>query len=118
MVAMAPSFTFVNVSNAPGLGPKEARQMRGHITKVNFAKRRQRLSKEKHNGKPDESLQGMILVKADAQGLRLEQQVMGSVFTLDPGRDRLLSHVVDPMSSPIDYCMHVFQFIHPRSNKP
>ncbi|SPJ74253.1 uncharacterized protein FTOL_03983 [Fusarium torulosum] len=25
---MAPSFTFVNVSNAPGLGPKEARQMR------------------------------------------------------------------------------------------
>lgn len=113
MVAMTPSFTFVNVSNAPGLGPKEARQMRGHITKVNFAKRRQRLSKEKNNGEPAKSLQGFALSKADAQDLWLEQQVMGSVFTLDPACDRLLSHVPDPISSPIDYCMH---FLPPSSS--
>ena len=42
---MPSSFTFVNVSNAPGLGPQEAKQMRGHVTKANFAKRRQRLAK-------------------------------------------------------------------------
>ncbi|KAJ4127952.1 hypothetical protein NW768_008235 [Fusarium equiseti] len=42
---MPSSFTFVNVCNAPGLGPQEAKQMRGHVTKTNFAKRRQRLAK-------------------------------------------------------------------------
>lgn len=115
---MAPSFTFVNVSNAPGLGPKQAKQMRGHITKVNFAKRRQRLSKEKDDEKPARSAQGLDLSKVDAQGLWLEQQVIGNVFTLDPACDRLLSHEVDPMSSPIDYCMHPLHFIHPRSNNP
>jgi hypothetical protein len=103
---MAPSLTFVNVSNAPGLGPKEARQMRAHITKTNFAKRRQRLTKEKDNGKPARAVQGSVLSKSDTQDLWLEQQVMGSVFTLDPRCDRLLSHVIDPISSPIDYCMH------------
>jgi hypothetical protein len=114
---MAPSFTFVNVSNAPGLGPKEARQMRGHITKTNFAKRRQRLSKEKDNGKPARSVQGLALPKLDPQDLWLEQQVMRSVFTLHPGCDRLLSHVIDPISSPIDYCMYHLYFLRPPSNK-
>ncbi|KAH6963114.1 hypothetical protein DER45DRAFT_552475 [Fusarium avenaceum] len=106
---MAPPFTFVNVSNAPGLGPKEAKQMRGHITKVNFAKRRQRLSKEKDSKKPVRSAQGLDLSKVDAQGLWLEQQMMGSAFTFDPACDRLLSHEIDPMSSPVDYLVCEFR---------
>ncbi|KAH8692345.1 hypothetical protein BGW36DRAFT_304164 [Talaromyces proteolyticus] len=38
-----PSFIFLNTTNTPNLSPQAAKQMRGHITKSNFAKRRQRL---------------------------------------------------------------------------
>lgn len=40
-----PSFVFLNTTNAPGLSPQAARQMRCHITKSNFAKRRQRMER-------------------------------------------------------------------------
>jgi hypothetical protein len=38
--------TFVNVSNAPSLGPSEIRLMRAHVTKINFARRRRRIDDE------------------------------------------------------------------------
>ncbi|KAH9904171.1 hypothetical protein F4778DRAFT_85122 [Xylariomycetidae sp. FL2044] len=38
----APVFTFVNATGTPDLSQGEARRMRAHITKTNFAKRRQR----------------------------------------------------------------------------
>jgi hypothetical protein len=36
------SFTFLNVTGAPKLSKAEAKRRRGHITKVNFASRRER----------------------------------------------------------------------------
>ncbi|KAK7757577.1 hypothetical protein SLS62_000592 [Diatrype stigma] len=36
------SFTFVNTTNTPGLSHQAAKLMRGHVTKINFANRRQR----------------------------------------------------------------------------
>lgn len=38
----ATSFTFLNTTDAPGLSRQAAKVVRGHITKTNFAKRRQR----------------------------------------------------------------------------
>src|SRR5687767_4660151 len=35
--------TFVNTTTQPSLTPSEARRVRGHVTKVNFARRRERL---------------------------------------------------------------------------
>lgn len=37
-------FTFVNTTGAPNLSQPAAKLMRGHVTKTNFAKRRQRLA--------------------------------------------------------------------------
>uniref|UniRef100_A0A093V968 Uncharacterized protein n=1 Tax=Talaromyces marneffei PM1 TaxID=1077442 RepID=A0A093V968_TALMA len=39
-------FVFLNTTNAPGLSPEAAKRVRGHITKSNFAKRRQRIITE------------------------------------------------------------------------
>ncbi|KPM41358.1 hypothetical protein AK830_g5175 [Neonectria ditissima] len=44
---MTTPFTFVNTSNAPRLGSSEAKQMRAHVTKTNFAQRRRRLAVER-----------------------------------------------------------------------
>ncbi|KAF4343284.1 hypothetical protein FBEOM_2760 [Fusarium beomiforme] len=93
---MPPSFTFVNVSNAPGLGPKEAKQMRGHITKTNFAKRRQRLAKEKKRMN--------ILQSADNFSAVNTSDELQAWQALKPGSDRLLMRLVDPIYSPVEYC--------------
>ncbi|KAH7160733.1 hypothetical protein EDB81DRAFT_782868 [Dactylonectria macrodidyma] len=44
---MTTNFTFLNTSNAPTLGASEAKRMRAHVTKSNFAQRRRRLAKER-----------------------------------------------------------------------
>ncbi|KAF7554810.1 hypothetical protein G7Z17_g2663 [Cylindrodendrum hubeiense] len=45
---MTTHFTFLNTSNAPRLGASDTKRMRAHVTKSNFAQRRQRLAKERH----------------------------------------------------------------------
>ncbi|KAH7215891.1 hypothetical protein DER44DRAFT_167376 [Fusarium oxysporum] len=92
---MAPSFTFVNVSNAPGLGPKEAKQMRGHITKTNFAKRRQRLGKPKNKGNTTSpSSPSSALTALGERQLR---------HALEPVADSLLVRMIEPTYSPVEY---------------
>lgn len=100
---MAPSFTFVNVSNAPGLGPKEAKQMRGHITKTNFAKRRQRLGQQKKKeNTAQHSSPSSVLVELDERQLRHE---------LRPVAHSSLIRTVEPTYSPVEYCkMLIKQF--------
>ncbi|KAF5636073.1 hypothetical protein F52700_5387 [Fusarium sp. NRRL 52700] len=94
---MAPSFTFVNVSNAPGLGPKEAKQMRGHITKTNFAKRRQRLDQQKKKANEAQSSSPLsALVTLDKRQLRNE---------LNMATDGLLIRMLEPTYSPIEYLL-------------
>ncbi|KAH7149898.1 hypothetical protein B0J13DRAFT_549044 [Dactylonectria estremocensis] len=44
---MTTNFTFLNTSNAPGLGASDTKRMRAHVTKSNFAQRRRRLAKER-----------------------------------------------------------------------
>ncbi|EXM16709.1 hypothetical protein FOTG_15040 [Fusarium oxysporum f. sp. vasinfectum 25433] len=91
---MAPSFTFVNVSNAPGLGPKEAKQMRGHITKTNFAKRRQRLGKPKNKGNTaSPSSPSSALTALGERQLR---------HALEPVADSLLVRMIEPTYSPVE----------------
>ncbi|KAF4428910.1 hypothetical protein FACUT_9368 [Fusarium acutatum] len=93
-MSMAPSFTFVNVSNGPGLGPKEAKQMRGHITKTNFAKRRQRLGRQKKKAKTAQSSSpSSALITLDEQQLRHE---------LKPVATSLL---IRPKYSPVEYLL-------------
>lgn len=43
---MPNGFVFLNISNAPGLGPAEAKRMRAHVTRTNFATRRLRIARE------------------------------------------------------------------------
>ncbi|EGU74901.1 hypothetical protein FOXB_14581 [Fusarium oxysporum f. sp. conglutinans Fo5176] len=94
---MAPSFTFVNVSNAPGLGPKEAKQMRGHITKTNFAKRRQRLGKPKNKGNTaSPSSPSSALTALGERQLR---------HALEPVADSLLVRMIEPTYSPVEYLL-------------
>ncbi|KAI1022101.1 hypothetical protein LB504_007543 [Fusarium proliferatum] len=94
---MAPSFTFVNVSDAPGLSPKEAKQMRGHITKTNFAKRRQRLAQQKNIANTAQhSSPSSVLVKSDGRQLRHE---------LKPVAHRSLIRMVEPTYSPVEYLL-------------
>ncbi len=38
------SFTFLNATGAPGLSQSDAKRMRAHITRTNFANRRQRFA--------------------------------------------------------------------------
>jgi len=102
-MSMAPSFDFVNVSNAPGLGPKEAKQMRGHITKTNFAKRRQRLGQQKKAANTAQySSPSSALITLDERQLRHE---------LKPVAHSLLIRMVEPTYSPVEYCkMLIKQF--------
>ncbi|KAF4495942.1 hypothetical protein FAGAP_7916 [Fusarium agapanthi] len=94
---MAPSFTFVNVSNAPGLGPKEAKQMRGHITKTTFAKRRQRLGQQKKKAHTAQSSSpSSALVTLDERQLLHE---------FKPAAHRLLIRMVEPTYSPVEYLL-------------
>ena len=93
---MPSSFTFVNVSNAPGLGPQEAKQMRGHVTKANFAKRRQRLAK---------AFRDKSVTPTDTACSNPERRVVPIVkdrfSTLDPNCDKLLT--VDSTFSSISF---------------
>ena len=93
---MPSSFTFVNVSNAPGLGPQEAKQMRGHITKANFAKRRQRLAKAFR----DEEVTPMDPVCPNSER-RMVPILKDRFPTLDPNCDKLLT--VDSTYSSIGF---------------
>lgn len=95
-------FTFVNVSNAPGLGPKERREMRGHVTQTNFAKRRLRLAKARDDGKSDTVERNLALSRSYNQ----PGQMSGDKVTvLDPHYDRLLTNAVNSAWSPIAYRM-------------
>ncbi|KAL6917126.1 hypothetical protein FSST1_008621 [Fusarium sambucinum] len=111
---MPPAFTFVNVSNTPRLGPKERREMRGHVTQTNFAKRRQRLAKTRNSDKPG-------AIKSDAAVSRWNSQRIQSgdtsnylIDVLDPGCDRLLTNMMGSTYSPIAYLLCMFRpFIFP-----
>ncbi|KAF5602778.1 hypothetical protein FPCIR_1741 [Fusarium pseudocircinatum] len=96
-MSMAPSFTFVNVSNAPGLGPKEAKQMRGHITKTNFAKRRQRLGLQKKKAKTAQSSSPSSAL------ITLDQRLLP--HELKPVAQSFLSRMVEPAYSPVEYLL-------------
>ncbi|CEF77831.1 unnamed protein product [Fusarium graminearum] len=104
-------FTFVNVSNAPGLGPKERREMRGHVTQTNFAKRRLRLAKARDDGKSDTVERNLALSRSYNQ----PGQMSGDKVTvLDPHCDRLLTNAVNSAWSPIAYLLYTFRpFIFP-----
>jgi hypothetical protein len=41
---MMNNLVFLNTTNAPGLSPEATKRMRGHITRSNFAKRRERIA--------------------------------------------------------------------------
>ncbi|KAF4960136.1 hypothetical protein FGADI_1154 [Fusarium gaditjirri] len=98
---MAPSLTFVNVSNAPGLGPKEAKQMRGHITKMNFAKRRQRLGKQKKKANTAQSSNSSsALVTLDERQLR---------YAPKPVAHSSLIRMVEPTYSPVEYLLREYR---------
>jgi hypothetical protein len=101
---MPSPFKFVNVSNAPRLGPKERREMRAHITQTNFAKRRQRLAKVRDDNKSDGTKKKSTL---ESQQFQLVQASKDGVAILDPGCDRLLTNVVDSTYSPIGYCTFI-----------
>lgn len=92
--------TFLNTSDAPGLGAVETKQMRAHITKTNFARRRQRLAKERQ--KKLQEIHERDLVA------RPEKPMPGNEATpqvprappLNPSSDMLLStHTRDPHNS-------------------
>ncbi|CAG9981231.1 unnamed protein product [Clonostachys byssicola] len=51
-------FTFVNTTGAPNLSQPAAKLMRGHVTKTNFAKRRQRLASSGGGDVANESAAG------------------------------------------------------------
>ncbi|KAF0636263.1 hypothetical protein FPSE5266_02128 [Fusarium pseudograminearum] len=98
-------FTFVNVSNAPGLGPKERREMRGHVTQTNFAKRRQRLAKARDDDKSDTVEQNLALSRSYNQRFQPGQMSGDKATVLDPRCDRLLTDAVNSAWSPIAYRM-------------
>ncbi|QPC70545.1 hypothetical protein HYE68_001297 [Fusarium pseudograminearum] len=98
-------FTFVNVSNAPGLGPKERREMRGHVTQTNFAKRRQRLAKARDDDKSDTVERNSALSRSYNQRFQPGQMSGDNVTVLDPRCDRLLTNAVNSAWSPIAYRM-------------
>ncbi|KAJ4017610.1 hypothetical protein NW752_001515 [Fusarium irregulare] len=101
---MSSSFTFVNVSNAPGLGPQETKQMRGHVTKANFAKRRQRLAKAFR----DKSVTPTDPVCPNSDSERRMVPVLKDRFpTLDPNCDKLLT--VDSTYSSIGFLLSKFR---------
>lgn len=74
------SFTFLNATGTPGLSQLAAKRMRAHITKTNFAKRRQRIAEAKPNDvtagrKAQESLIRSVITGANfAAGLPLATQ--------------------------------------------
>jgi hypothetical protein len=41
------SFTFLNATGTPGLSQSDAKLMRAHITRMNFANRRQQITKDR-----------------------------------------------------------------------
>lgn len=43
--------TFLNLTDAPGLGRTDLKKVRGHVTKVNFKRRSQRLKMANEQGK-------------------------------------------------------------------
>ncbi|KAG8672192.1 hypothetical protein FPOAC2_05560 [Fusarium poae] len=106
---MPPAFTFVNVSNAPGLGPKERREMRGHVTQTNFAKRRQKLAKVHDSDKQDAIRSVSTVSRSNRQRIQPEKTSNDLIAVLDPGCDRLLTNMVDSTHSPIAYLLHTFR---------
>ncbi|KAH6993039.1 hypothetical protein EDB82DRAFT_498321 [Fusarium venenatum] len=111
---MPPAFTFVNVSNAPGLGPKERREMRGHVTQNNFAKRRQRLAKTRNSDKSEAIKSDAAVSKWNNQITRPGHTSNDLIVVLDPGCDRLLTNMMGSTYSPIAYLLCMFRpFIFP-----
>ncbi|RGP77269.1 hypothetical protein FLONG3_4784 [Fusarium longipes] len=103
---MSTPLTFVNINNAPKLGPKQRRQMRAHVTQTNFAKRRQRLAKARDDNKSDARKKQSRFASQQAQ---LSETSKNEVVILDPGCDRLLINGVDSTSSPITYLLYTFR---------
>ncbi|GKU07577.1 hypothetical protein FLAG1_08313 [Fusarium langsethiae] len=111
---MPPAFTFVNVSNAPGLGPKERREMRAHVTQTNFAKRRQRLAKARDDGKSDAMKSNSAVSRSNNQRLRTEQTSKDVFAFRNPCYGSLLTNMTDSTHSVIGYILYTFRpFISP-----
>lgn len=70
-------YTFLNTTGASGLSGPAAKQMRAHITRTNFAKRRQRLTGREAEDEPKrETKQRRRIVSGD--------RVSDSALTLIP----------------------------------
>ncbi|EEU36746.1 uncharacterized protein NECHADRAFT_51893 [Fusarium vanettenii 77-13-4] len=102
--------TFLNTSDAPGLGAVETKQMRAHITKTNFARRRQRLAKERQQKKVQEIHERDLIA-------RPEKPMSGNEATpqaptappLDPGSEMLLSTRSRDPNNSISYLLYEFR---------
>ncbi|KAM6509985.1 hypothetical protein FALCPG4_017618 [Fusarium falciforme] len=102
--------TFLNTSDAPGLGVVETKQMRAHITKTNFARRRQRLAKERRQKNLQEIHERDLVAQPEKpmSGNEATPQVP-TAPSLDPGSDMLLStRSRDPHNS-ISYLLYEFR---------
>lgn len=57
------SLIFINATGTPGLSPRAAKQMRSHITRTNFAKRRQRICRNADPGASETRVQARTVDK-------------------------------------------------------
>lgn len=57
------SLTFLNTTNAPGLSRQAAKRVRGHVTKANFAQRRQRMARSVEKPEADSTTSGTFFYK-------------------------------------------------------
>lgn len=74
------SFTFLNTTDAPGLSRQAAKVVRGHVTKTNFAKRRQRKADTRATGSRGDVTEG----SNNKNSALVHQKRAGHVF-LDSG---------------------------------
>ncbi|KAM5377904.1 hypothetical protein ACJZ2D_004808 [Fusarium nematophilum] len=103
-------FTFVNTSNAPALGQAQAKEMRAHITKTNFARRRQRLAREMQQRRgflPDREVTPDALPKDRARTSPLATQA--AFPPPDPGTDLLLFPLRAHLDWSINYLLYEFR---------
>ncbi|KAF4445747.1 hypothetical protein FALBO_17149 [Fusarium albosuccineum] len=107
---MASHFTFLNTSHAPSLGAVEAKKMRSHITRTNFARRRQRFAKERQKLHAAQSRHSGLQVLPEARLQHTSDALEESAWPdLDPTCDRPFSTMSDYPNSSVAYLLHEFR---------
>jgi hypothetical protein len=94
--------TFVNVNNAPSLGPSEVRLMRAHVTKTNFARRRHRIDDEARSrrGRQQQGLRSKAVENEDhpypadgaqdlCQSRQMQLRLAHWISPIDPDTDTM-----------------------------